>query len=314
MTGNGVRKVRMCLVTVCLSWALGQAPAAAEPGATSLEFLRIGQGARGVAMGGAYTAVVNDATSLYWNPAGLGYVRASQMTFQHNSYIADINQNYFAMAFPTHWGTFGVGANMLSIDDIERTTLSSGQAGQVLGFFGARDIALDMGWGAEMLNGVSLGLTGRFISSRIADQGGTALTGDFGIQFRPIENWSIGAALKNFGTGIKYISVKEPLPRSVRVGTALKLLPKRNLILSFDLNKIKFDDFFINYGIEYTLFNHVSFRAGYTLENKDVEEWLTAGLGFKIGVVDLDYAFVPFGIFGNTHRASLTVRLGGLVK
>lgn len=286
----------------------------AEPGATSLEFLRIGQGARGVAMGGAFTAVVNDATSMYWNPAGLGAVRSAQVTFQTNQYIADIDQNYLALAFPTLFGNFGMSANVLSIDDIERTTLTSGQAGQVLGFYGARDMAMDVGWGMEVLNGVSVGLAGRFITSRIYDQSGTAFAGDVGIQLRPLEFWTIGAAVKNFGTGIKYLKFEEPLPRSLRLGTALNLLPNRNLTLSLDLNKVKYDDFFINFGTEYTLLKHISFRLGYTLENKDVDEGMTAGLGVRFKILDLDYAFVPFGIFGDTHRFSLTVRFGGMQK
>ena len=37
----------------------------------SNEFLYIGVGARGLGMGGAQAASVNDITSGYWNPAGL---------------------------------------------------------------------------------------------------------------------------------------------------------------------------------------------------------------------------------------------------
>src|SRR3989338_1814705 len=287
-------------------------PAWAEPGSTSLEFLRIGQGARAVAMGGAYTAVVDDATSMYWNPAGLGRVRTAQVTFQNNQYIADIDQNYLALAFPTPYGNWGISANVMTIEDIERTTLTAGQAGQVLGFFGARDMAFDIGYGREITNGVSVGALGRFISSRIYEHGGTAVTGDFGIQVRPMDFWTIGASVKNYGSGIKYLTVEEPLPRSFRVGTALKFLPERNVVLSLDLNKVRYDDLFINFGAEYTLLRHFSLRLGYTLENKDADDGLTAGVGVRFKMVDVDYAFVPLGVFGDTHRFSLTIRFGDI--
>lgn len=303
------------LILFVLSWlSFRPLSASAEPGATALEFLRLGQGARGVAVGGAYTAVVNDATAMFWNPAGLGFVRSPQLTFQNHHYIADISQNYLAGAFPTrNIGSFGFSANILNIGGIERTTLTSGQAGQVLGTFGARDMALDVGWGKELWYGVSFGATGRFITSRIADEEGTAITGDVGMQLRLLDNWWFGFAFKNYGTGIKYIHFEEPLPRSIRVGTALLLLSNRNLILSADFNKVRDDDFFINFGAEYTLLKHFSFRGGYTLENKDVNEGLTLGAGFRISIVDLDYAYVPFGILGNSQRVSLTIRIGKLM-
>ena len=41
----------------------------------SNEFLNIGAGARGLAMGGAQVASVNDGTAGYWNPAGLVNVK-----------------------------------------------------------------------------------------------------------------------------------------------------------------------------------------------------------------------------------------------
>lgn len=286
----------------------------AEPGATSLEFLRIPQGARAVAMGGAYTAVVRDATSMYWNPAGLGFVRSSQVTFQNNQYIADISQNYLAMALPTYIGTWGFSANVLTIEDIERTTLTSGQAGQTLGFFGARDIAVDMGWGAEVMVGVSLGASARFITSRIYDEEGTTMTGDVGVQFKPLDRWTIGVALKNYGGDIRYNRVKEPLPRSLRVGTAFRFLSRQNLIVSMELNKVRYDDLFMNFGVEYTFFKHLSLRGGYSLEYKDVKEGLTGGIGVRVGFIDADYAFIPFGLFGDTHRFSLTFRFGSLMN
>ncbi|MCK7521899.1 MAG: hypothetical protein MZV64_31575 [Ignavibacteriales bacterium] len=51
-------------------------------GISAFQFLKIGVGARGVAMGEAYVAVANDASSLFWNPAGLAQMTENQVFVQ----------------------------------------------------------------------------------------------------------------------------------------------------------------------------------------------------------------------------------------
>ncbi len=40
-------------------------------GTASAEFLLLGAGARGAALGGAYSAIADDIEAMYWNPGGL---------------------------------------------------------------------------------------------------------------------------------------------------------------------------------------------------------------------------------------------------
>lgn len=285
----------------------------ADPGTTAMDFLKIGQGARAVAMGGAYTAIADDAYGLYWNPAGLGRVRKSSMTFQTNQYFADMSQNYFAMAIPSLMGTWGMSVNMLASGDMERTTMTSGKAGQVLGSFEARDLGISFGWGAEFSHGVTVGLSGRFLQSTIDDVSATAFAGDVGLQIQPVNNWSIGFALRNVGTGVKFMTVEDPLPTTFNLGTALRFLPGRNLIASLDLSKPKAESFVVNMGLELTLLEHFSFRGGYSLEGQSLSSGFTGGFGVHFGILDLDYAFVPYGKLDNTHRFGLTLQLEKLL-
>src|ERR1700750_15436 len=63
----------------------------------SNEFLNIGAGARGLAMGSAQVASVNDGTAGYWNPAGLVGVKDNpQLNLMHSEYFAGIGKYDYA--------------------------------------------------------------------------------------------------------------------------------------------------------------------------------------------------------------------------
>jgi len=64
------------------------------PGTTGANFLKIGVGARAAAMGDAFTVIVDDSTSLYWNPAGLIRIKERQLSATYNTWFAGINQGY----------------------------------------------------------------------------------------------------------------------------------------------------------------------------------------------------------------------------
>src|SRR5512140_1471702 len=59
-------------------------------GISAYQFLQIGVGARGVALGETFTAIANDASALYWNPAGLTQFPENQVIFAHAEYLVDL--------------------------------------------------------------------------------------------------------------------------------------------------------------------------------------------------------------------------------
>jgi len=91
----------------------------------SNEFLNIGAGARGLSMGSAQVATVNDATSGYWNPAGLVNVKDNpQVSLMHAEYYAGIGKYDFgSLAIPisNNKRTIGVSVVRFAVDDIPNT-------------------------------------------------------------------------------------------------------------------------------------------------------------------------------------------------
>jgi hypothetical protein len=91
----------------------------------SNEFLNIGVGARGLAMGSAQVASVKDGTAGYWNPAGLTGVKDNaSANLMHAEYFSGIGKfDYASIAFPMAGNkrTLGITAIRFAVDDIPNT-------------------------------------------------------------------------------------------------------------------------------------------------------------------------------------------------
>src|SRR3989475_8566786 len=73
-------------------------------GGTSGEFLLLGAGARGAALGGAYAALATDVTSLYYNPAGLAQLSRPGAMVSTYSYVADTRYSWVGIGVPLAGG------------------------------------------------------------------------------------------------------------------------------------------------------------------------------------------------------------------
>ncbi|MCK5453348.1 MAG: UPF0164 family protein, partial [Calditrichia bacterium] len=65
-----------------------------KTGITAATFLSIEIGARAKSMGGAYVALANDVSALYWNPAGLTTLGQNAIMFTHSEWLADVNLDF----------------------------------------------------------------------------------------------------------------------------------------------------------------------------------------------------------------------------
>ena len=293
-------------------------------------FLRIGEGARPVAMGEAFTTMVDDVNSIYWNPAGLGRITHQEITASYLSHIVDINSGYFGYVLPMSTGGLGLGIVYLDYGKIEETT-GEEPTGEGLGYYRPSDIAMIVSYGAKVSNKLNLGISVKGIYEKIQDYTANGVAIDLGTLYKlPIKDSTFGFTVKNLGLQTKaFIEEKHNLPLVFDVGLGYNMFSKsltpknfgsrgKSLKLGLDLSIPQDGDFNVNIGGEYNWRGLVFLRMGYrsmgedlkTGSDKDSLTGLSAGLGLNMKSYQLDYAFVPFNELGDTHRVSLGMKWG----
>ena len=162
------------LVVIALVALIPAQSMATEPfakvGTYALQFLKIPVSARGVAMGNAFTALSDDATATYWNPAGMVDVTRTSISLNHTWWPADISLDFASAVFtlPFVPGQWGVSARSLSMDpQVERTIFLPDGTGQS---FDAGDMSFGLSYAKFFTDKFSSGATIHFIHSGLADK------------------------------------------------------------------------------------------------------------------------------------------------
>lgn len=278
------------------------------------QFLTLGAGGRAEGMGQAQAAATEGAEALYWNPAALTGVRTMAATFMHAPYIASSFYDYGAFAKNLGpYGAFGLGVQYFSSGSIPETD----QIGTPLGTFTSYDMALSAGY-AYKFGGYSVGGSVKMVRSTIIDTAHTAAM-DLGV-LSPIcldrkLNFAF-TATNLFGT-LNYekgIQSAESLPLAFRLGSAYRITPR--WLMALDLELPRGNEPLFALGTEYWLVSDkrwgAAWRMGYnSITSSDITGFTGAsfGVGIKWDRWITDYAVVPYGGLGITHRISLSYKL-----
>lgn len=311
-------------------------------GTTAGEFLQIGVGARAVALGGAFVAASNDASALYWNPAGLSNMLNGEVIATHSEWLADVNFDYVGVGLPFgSLGTVGVSLTMLNVPEmVVRTEDRQEGTGET---FDATDMAIGLSIGRAVTDRFSVGVTAKFIQQRIWHSTATGFAVDLGTQFRTdfFGGLTIGATLYNFGTDmrmsgrdVRTFTDPDPtqlgnneripanyeldgwsLPLNFQIGVSTRPVNSRmhRLTVAVDALHPSSNYESINAGAEYAFQERFFIRGGYSaLFLEDAEGGLSGGLGvhqpmFYGGTVKLDYAYRTAGRLKGVHVIGLGV-------
>lgn len=310
-------------------------------GTTAATFLSIGQSARAIAMGSAFVGVVNDVSSIYWNPAGLTKAQGGQIMFDHTRWIAGTEYNFLAVSYNIgDYGSVGVSFTGSNIGDMKVTTIEEPWGtGEV---FSATDMAISLAYALQLTDRFSIGFNPKFVYQGIWKMSASAFALDMGVQYvTPFDDAILAMSISNFGTTMRllgqsnlvlfdpdpfttgnnnkipaYLETKDwALPLTFRVGVAYSPIRSENhkITLAFDALHPSDDYESLNLGFEYDFQDFLFLRAGYkSLFLDDSEESFALGFGVKknlIGNVGIkvDYAYQDFGRLNNIQKFTLSV-------
>jgi len=284
---------------------------ASGAGTAGGQILSVPVGARAIGMGEAYTAVADDVSSLYWNPAGLAILNQSQASFMYNQDIQNLTFSHGAIATPLENGGIGASLDYQSFGPISGYDAHDNPTGNVNAYSGVATIG--GGWLGDFW---SAGFNAKAIKGSLADVSATGFAGDLGLNLiypREILGGTLrgAATVRNLGTGLKYLQDNDPFPTEYRVGVAVVQMLDQKLNLSMDYGKARDNTGAIYTGAEFWLIRYIALRVGYA-GNHTESNGLRVGLGLKLKDLSFDYALTQDGDLGLSNRYELTYRFGAI--
>lgn len=301
-----------------------EASSFAKVGTSGAQFLKLGLGARGAAMGGAFVATADDPSAAFWNPACLVRVPGTQVQFTGVQWFADIL--YGGVAISSEFqgiGTFALQFAMLSSGDMEETTVEQPEGTGVN--FSCSDIVAGLSFARMLTDRFSAGLTVKYVRESWDDVSAGGLAVDIGTLYDTgFKTLRIGMSIQHFGgeltpdgdyttwnSGNDSLHTYESysMPMTFKLGLAMDIINRGSHFMTVEVDGIHPNDNVeqLAIGAEYVYNNMFALRGGYRI-NTD-EEGLTAGAGFNIPLGDktitLDYAYADWNRLDMVHRASL---------
>ncbi len=276
-------------------------------GTTAFPLLKVPVGPRACAMGETYTGLVDDVNSLFWNPAGLGHLSNIQFGFSHHEWFAQTRDENLGASFPLGPGCLGIGAVYSATEGIEIWNPENNQTEET----SIRCGYAALGYGIGITPKILCGLSVKGLYDQLTENAGTGACADIGLLYKPIRQLGIGLTGQNLGLGMHYGSEKFPLPIMVKLGLSYT---QSRFCLLFDANAPRDNIPNFHLGGEYLLNRFVTLRSGLRFGPQDWRSlsWpsiFTAGCGFHYDRFILDYALVPYGPLGMTHRIAVRMSL-----
>ncbi len=305
-------------------------------GTTSAQFLKIGAGARAIALGGAYSALGDDIYSIYWNPAGLALSKnQSEIVFNHANWLADMTYDFAAASLNLgDAGNVGVSFTSFGVPEEKVRTFANPEGDGR--YWDATSMAIGLTYSKSLTDRFSVGINGKYISETIWNSSATSFAFDVGTLYRtPFNDLLISAAIFNFGSAMQlqgrdlqfnqdpnanidtgpnnipssYDTDAFSLPMMFRFGLAMDVIDSRYIRLSASADAVHPNDNseYVNVGAEFAYDELLFLRGGYRqLFMNNSEGGLTLGAGLKYRFTDnfgvfINYAYADYGRLKSVH-------------
>lgn len=301
-------------------------------GISAYQFLKIGVGARATGFGDSYIAIANDASALFWNPAGLVNMEQSQIMLSHTNYVVDLDHEFLGVAYKLT-GSDVIGLSIISLSTPnmpvtnETNPFGTGQT------FKYGDLAIGLTYSRKMTAQFSFGATVKYVEETLDILKMRSVLVDLGTYYwTGLGSFRFGVVVTNFGNNVSPSGTAELYdgtkisnfqsftpPTLFKVGLAFEPYQTdvHRVTTSLQLNHPNDNSENIRLGGEYAFKEFFFVRLGIKrtvgekLFGKDEtsEEDISIGAGVKVPLsisnINLDYAFTNFNRLGGVHRISL---------
>ena len=342
---NVVTMSVVAVTAVALVGATARGGDFSKVGTAAAQFLKIGVGSRGTAMGDAFVAVADGVDALAWNPSGIAGAQTVAVSASHAQWFADIKHNFAGLVVPLGGDqALGLSVVQLGAPEQEVTTIDKPDGAGV--YYDVNDLALGISYARRLTDRFSVGITAKYVQQTAFNETANAFAVDLGTSLQTgFQGMVIAMSLANFGQNLKLegrdllsvsnpsavlaggayspnanLSTEEwPLPLYFRIGVALDVVGGRDPFVASDQHRITValagDHPNDNVergsvGAEYGWSETFFIRAGYKF-NYDVEKW-TFGAGVAVAPGDqkvtFDFALVDYGDLGKTSRFTVGIQ------
>jgi hypothetical protein len=295
-------------------------------GISTAQFLKIGVGGRAAALGESFIAISDDASALYWNPAGLAQFDKNQLIISHNIWVVDINHDFIGIVYHLDSdNSFGASLTAVTMDDMPVTTefapFGNGE------YFGFSDIAVSVSYARKMTQQFSFGGTVKYVEETLDKIKMRGVMIDLGTYYRTgLGSTRFAVTVSNFGSELapdgEVILVGNRTnsdwqsfapPTIFRIGFAFEPFEneEHRVTTSIQLNHPNDNSENIVVGAEYAWQKMFFLRGGYKFNVDEQNYSFGLGLNVPISLAEftLDYAFTNFQRLGSAHRLSITLGL-----
>ena len=299
---------------------------AQRAGTSTLEFLKIGVGARAAGMGETFVALANDASALYWNPAGLAQFKDNEVVAAHTNWLIDIKHDFIGAVY--HVSTedaVGLSITSLQTDDMPVTTELQPYGNGT--YFRYGDMAVGLTYSRRMTPQFSFGGTVRYVQETLDVLTMRGVLVDLGTYYwTGLGTSRFSAVVTNFGNqmapsgsvtaidGSKISQFQEFSPPTIfKFGFAFEPYTDEDnsITTTVQLNHPNDNSENFSVGAEYQLLKTFFVRGGYKFNVDEESYTFGAGVATTLTSVHLnvDYGYSAFGRLGGVHRLSVLLGL-----
>ncbi len=309
-----------------------------KAGTAGATFLELGVSARGLAMADALLPIADDVSALYYNPAGIRLLEGTRVSFSHNDYFVDTNQEWVGVThdFPEQMTTVGMSMSYFNSGMMDETTpTKTDGTGRE---FNYTAMAVGVSAARQLTNKFTVGVTLKYLQQDVMDFSATGWAADVGTYYDTAwRSMRLAMVIQNFGPDMVFYEQEDPLPIVFKFGVGMDLIGKATedhfLTGAFEFGHPSDNIEYINLGFEYAFKQRFYLRLGKKINGLARDEYsdyvddteldpfmeypltstdgLTLGAGFAfasetMGDFRLDFGYAPHEYLEGNNMITLS--------